>query len=304
MKFDLTTLSLFCAAYEQSSLAKAAESEHISLSALSKRISDLEHAIHGELFVRSHKGIEPTALAQDIIPSVRRILSELKQIEEITQEHRTLTSGFIGISATMAATRHYLPADLAVFALKYPGIRVELREDLSKNIALAVRSGAAQIGFLFDNTELEGLEYFPYRDDPLAVLVPRSHPLTNRSSIRFHELLEYELIAPMRGSMLEKLILSAFELHHREFRPKVRVAGFDSLCQMVREHLGIAIVPRQYLDARHNDDSDIGLVSLNETWATRKLWLCVKGLSGSTHAVKLFVDQVIRPDSPSSFVFS
>lgn len=296
MKFDLTTLSLFLAAYEEASLAKAAEREHISLSALSRRISDLEYALHGELFVRSYKGVQPTPLAEDLIPSVRRMLTELKQIEEIAQEDYTRASGFISICTTMAGTRRHLPADLRAFTQKYPGIRVELREDLSKNVAMAVRSGAADIGFLFENVELEGLECLPYRDDPLVVLVPAGHALAARRSVRFQDILEYEMIAPLRGSVLEDLILAAYDANQVEFRPKIRVGSNDSLCQMVHEHLGIAIVPLQYLATRPGE-VNVQSVALDEAWATRRLMACVRSTAQLTRAARLFLDFVTQRSS-------
>ncbi|WP_152986924.1 helix-turn-helix domain-containing protein, partial [Bordetella bronchiseptica] len=63
LRFDLVTLRLFVAVYEERSLSKAAEREFIAPSALSKRITDMEQMLNRELFIRNHRGIEPTPLA-------------------------------------------------------------------------------------------------------------------------------------------------------------------------------------------------------------------------------------------------
>ena len=59
-RIDAYSLRLFVATATEGSIARGAAKEHIAASALSRRISDLEHALGVALFVRSPRGIELT----------------------------------------------------------------------------------------------------------------------------------------------------------------------------------------------------------------------------------------------------
>ena len=59
-RLDPYSLRLFASAAEEGSIARAAAREHLSASALSRRIADLEHAFGVPLLVRSPLGIRLT----------------------------------------------------------------------------------------------------------------------------------------------------------------------------------------------------------------------------------------------------
>ena len=71
MKLDPITLRLFVAVMEESTIAAAAAREHIAASAVSRRLADLEDALHVALFTRSNKGTEPTAVVELYGPNQR-----------------------------------------------------------------------------------------------------------------------------------------------------------------------------------------------------------------------------------------
>ena len=73
MRPDLTTLKLFLAVVEEHSIAKAAQREHITSPAISKRITELETALSVQLFDRHPKGIRATAAGKALAADVRSI---------------------------------------------------------------------------------------------------------------------------------------------------------------------------------------------------------------------------------------
>ncbi|MBC7779328.1 MAG: LysR family transcriptional regulator, partial [Proteobacteria bacterium] len=58
---DPITLRLFLAVAERRSMARAAEHEHITTAAISRRILDLEARVGVQLLDRSSAGVRPTA---------------------------------------------------------------------------------------------------------------------------------------------------------------------------------------------------------------------------------------------------
>ena len=60
MRFDLTTLHLFLRAAEEGSISTVAEVKVIAPSAISRRISELEHQLKTVLIYCKAEGVEPT----------------------------------------------------------------------------------------------------------------------------------------------------------------------------------------------------------------------------------------------------
>ena len=76
-RVDLVTLSLFIAVVEETSLAKAAEREHLAPSAISKRLADLELNLDIKLFERKPTGMFPTAAGTALLHHARLIMRQM-----------------------------------------------------------------------------------------------------------------------------------------------------------------------------------------------------------------------------------
>ena len=81
LRIDILTLQLFVAIVEDQSIAKAAERKHIAVSAVSRRISDMEDMLEVELLHRHSKGIEPTPAGFALLEHARIVLGNLSQLE-------------------------------------------------------------------------------------------------------------------------------------------------------------------------------------------------------------------------------
>jgi DNA-binding transcriptional LysR family regulator len=76
--FDLNLLVLFDALFREGQLSAAADSVGMSQPAASQALARLRSAMNDPLFVRLGRGMEPTALAEVLAPSVRDALGALE----------------------------------------------------------------------------------------------------------------------------------------------------------------------------------------------------------------------------------
>src|ERR1700753_3578895 len=101
MKIDLITLKMFLAAYEEQSIARAADREHIAASALSRRLSDLEISMKVTLFQRNRSGLGPTAAANALVRHARRVIHDVDQLESELADYSKGLRGRIKIYSTV-----------------------------------------------------------------------------------------------------------------------------------------------------------------------------------------------------------
>lgn len=290
-RIDLLTLKLIVATIEEKSLAKAAERHHIAISALSKRISDLERTFKVQLLHRMHKGIEPTAAGLALLAHARIIQRDVLQLEEELGDYAEGIRGHVRIFANETTAFGFLPEDLSVFMQKYPLVRIEFRTESNQAVVQAVAENAADIGIFAGNVPATGLDVFPYRRDRLVVLVPKHHPLSLRAEIAFSDLLEYELIEHEPRSAIEMHMLHAASSLGKPFKARIRVTSLDTACRMVEAGLGIAIVTDQFA-IKLAPTMAIAFIPLNEPWASRQHNVGVRRSSDLPVAAALLLEHL------------
>jgi DNA-binding transcriptional LysR family regulator len=291
-QLDLLTLRLFVAVCEERSIKRAALREHIAVSALSRRISDLETSLKVTLLRRHSQGVEPTPAALPLLHHARIVMRDIAQMQSELADCIAGVKGTIRVHANIWAIAEYLPAQLRTFLAEHPQISVEIEESLSSAIIKAVAERVADIGIIGSNVVADGLHVLPYRSDRLVVVMPPEHPLADRASVRLADLLPYDIIGAKRGSALDQLVLGGMAELGEALRIRVRISGFDTLYRMAEAGLGVGLGPSASA-ARYCQTMRLVMVPLAEVWAERRLNLCVAAGSLPPH-IRLLVEHLCR----------
>lgn len=295
MRLDLVTLRVFISVFEEQSLARAAEREHLAPSALSKRLTDLEDQVKVKLFDRRSTGMIPTSAGAALIHHARMIMRNVSQLEMEMVDYSQGLRGVVRVYANTAAMVQYLPDDLPIFLRKHPFVRVHLEEATSPQALRAVEQNDAEIA-IYGDVEVSSLTVLPYRRDRLVLLVPRSHPLARRSSIRFAEAVSYEFVGTPVGSSIDTALVRAAAEAGEPLRLRIRTAGFDAVSRMVRAGLGIAVIP-ELVSRSYMQTMPVQAILIEEAWAHRQLQICVRERSMLSPAAAAFVDHLTSQDS-------
>lgn len=275
MRFDLTTLELFLCTVEQGSIAGAAEVKAIVPSAVSRRISDLEHRLGTALLYRLPKGVEPTDAGQALARHARNLLRLTDRMEAEMSEFSEGVRGHVRIVANTSAITQFLPGDLSAFKTENPEIRIALREDTSERAVHDVSEGFADIALFSEVVNPGNLEVFPYRRDQLVVVAPKGHALAGRGKIKFSETLTYPHVGLQPGSSLLAHLEQIAEDAEQAINFAVQVTSFDGVRRMVESGLGIAILPVGSLPSKN----ELEIVPLVDKWAHRHLLVGVREAS-------------------------
>ncbi|WP_283149125.1 LysR family transcriptional regulator [Silvimonas soli] len=275
IRFDWKDLELFVSVAETGSIAATAERSHMVASAVSKRISDLETHFATALIERHSRGVRLTPAGQALRGRAQGLLEQARQLEGEMRDYADGVSGHVRLFANISAIVEFLPGALVAFRHVYPGIRVQLQEQVSSVVAQAVLDGVADLGIVSELPHLPGLTLTPFRQDELQLVVPPDHPLATQTHISFAQALAWPLVGLHATSTLHaRLTREAAEAGH-DLRPLVQVTSFDAVCAMVAAGLGVGVVPRA---ATTPYVASLGLhgLTLTDTWAQRQLCLCTR----------------------------
>lgn len=294
-RLDLTTLLLFVAVCERGSIGKAAETEFMAPSAVSKRLSDLETTVGTPLLIRHARGVTPTPAGQSLLHHARTVLFSLDKMQGELSEYADGVRGHVRVHANISATVQFLPEDLGGFIRAHDAIKIDLEEHLSTEVLRAVQEGAADLGICHvgDDAQTQQLQSLPYRQDQLVLIVPARHPLATRADMPFADSLDWDHVGLHANSSIYRAMHSAAMASGRNIRLRIRVTGLDAMCRMIHNGLGVGLMPRRAFELMRGV-GDLQVVALTDHWATRRIDLVARDFSSLPVSARLLVDHLSR----------
>jgi DNA-binding transcriptional LysR family regulator len=295
MLLDLKSLKLFVRVVEEGTIAAAAAHEHIAPAAVSRRLSEMEAELQMKLFLRSNKGLMPTAAALNLVHLAHSVLHDVENLYAEMQDYTEGVKGYVRILANLPTITQFLPTDLRAFLAKHLHIQIDLEERTSSAITKGVSENIADIGLFTVGVPTPNLTIFPYRKDKLVLVIPEQHPLSSRRTVSMKDILDFDFVALPSGCSISRQLRRAAADAGRTIRSRIQVTGFDTLCLMVEAGHGIGILPKDaakpYLRALR-----VKTIPLIEPWAHRDLAICVRSYENLSAAAKLLVDHLRRPE--------
>jgi len=269
-RFDLVSIRLAVACAQHGSLTVAAQQAHLALAAASRRIRDLESTLGEPLFERHARGVRPTAAGRVFVRHGLALLQALEQMGSELSDLRQGVARHLRLAASTAAISQFLPPLLAAYSRQQPQVRVDLEEQVSEGVALALREGRCDLGVFVEGPDTTGLAPVPFRRDELVVVLPARHKLSGRKPLPFAEALDEDWISLNTGAaMLQKQQQAALAAN-RPLRLRMQVRSFDAVCHLVASGLGIAVLPKAAaLPIVHA--MGLGWRPLADAWAQRQL---------------------------------
>jgi DNA-binding transcriptional LysR family regulator len=126
MALDWDKLRVFHAAAEAGSFTHAAETLHLSQSAISRQVSALEHDVGVPLFNRHARGLVLTEQGEMLFRTAHDVLMKLETIKSRLLETKDLPSGVLRVTTTVGLGTGWLTERAKEFLDLYPEINLQL----------------------------------------------------------------------------------------------------------------------------------------------------------------------------------
>lgn len=275
MHYDLTDLRLFIAIAEAKNLTRGAERVHLAPSSASHRMRLLEESIGTALLLREPRGVSLTRAGEALLRHARQVFAQLEQMHADLTPYAKGVRGHVSLWANTHATHTFLPDSLSTFLKRHPQVTITLEEHTSPEVVLAVARGEVEVGVVADLVEGAEVELIPYRADRLVLIAPADHPLAQRPSTRFAEVLDYPFVMLHSGSAIHTFTMNAAAALGRHLEVRIQVRSFEAVCRMVSAGVGLGMVPHSAVSAGAAQ-APLAVVELEEPWAQRDLKVCVR----------------------------
>ena len=196
----LDQLRIFVAVAERQHMTEAARALNLAQSAASHTIAALEARHDTRLFNRVGRRIELTEAGRAFLVEARAVLARAAVAELALSEFGNLKRGTLSVQASQTIASYWLPRHLVAFRRAYPQIQIRLAIGNTAQVAAAVESGAAELGFVEGAVENEHFASTPVARDQLIVVVGPEHPWVGRGRLTPADLVAGEWVLREAGS--------------------------------------------------------------------------------------------------------
>lgn len=247
---NIKTLSHFLALADTLHFGRASEECHISISALSRNIRQLEEELGVSLFNRDNRTVELTREGQRFVEYARDTSKQWNIIRHELTDNSGQLSGEISIYCSVTASYSFLYELLSRFRTVHPRIEIKLHTGDPDRAIGRILDGSEEITIAArPDTVNRGLSFKPITQSPLLFIAPlEPQPNLPTTSPRTPE--EWSAV-PM---ILSEAGVSRSRVDHwfrdNGLTPNIyaQVAGNEAIVSMVSLGFGLGVVPKIVLD--------------------------------------------------------
>jgi LysR family transcriptional regulator, regulator for metE and metH len=252
MDLDIRHLKLIVAVSEEQSVTKAGERLHLTQSALSHQLRDIEQRLGTPLFLRLNKKMVLTQAGERLLGSARQVLDELRRTEDDLRQMAANHSGSLRLSTECYTCYHWLPDVLREFSGKYPGVEVKILLESTREPLPALLGGRLDVAIVSSPSRDKRLRYKPLFKDELVAVLPPDHPLAARPYLRARDFADQHLIlyvAPPDSVLYHEVLDPAGVAPAR----LSQVQFTEAIAGLVKAGIGLSVLARwavqDHLDA-------------------------------------------------------
>jgi LysR family transcriptional regulator for metE and metH len=165
------------------SVTRAAERLHLTQSALSHQLRELESRLALSLFLRLGRRMVLTPAGERVLASAQRVLDDLVRAEDDLRSMSAPGHGVLRLCTQCNTGYHWLPPLLEAFHRTYPAVDVQIVVSATDRPVEALLEGQIDLAFITDQSDDARLVIRPVFKDELVAVVPPSHPFARRAFI-------------------------------------------------------------------------------------------------------------------------
>lgn len=250
MKNSIQHIQAFLAVARSGNFTKAATELHLSPSALTVQVQQLEDWLGVALLDRSPRHVSLTAAGQEARGPMEKLLLDLDNIVSGSRDLAALRRGVVTIAALPSVCAGVLPPALRLFRERFAGIEVRLQDLVAHRIHAQVRAGEVDFGIGGRARLSHGLDFQPLLVDRLCLFVALDHPLAQRTSVGLKELAVHPIILTGRDSSVREQVEALFDESRLTLLSAMEANYMTTVLALVRQGLGITLLPESADDGR------------------------------------------------------
>jgi len=250
---EVRHLRLVVAVAQHGSLTAAAEQLHLTQSALSHQLRDIEDRLGAPLFLRRNKRMTATPAGQRLIETGQAVLAQLERTESAVRDLGREKQGLLRVATECYTCYHWLPSVLREFSSRCPAVEVQINVDATSRPLPLLLAGELDLALMLSTVRDRRLAATPLFRDELVVVVPPGHRFAAQPHVEPAQLADESMFtySPREDSYVFQRLLTPAGISPRRLQ---QVKLTEAILELVRAGLGVSVLARwavqPYLEER------------------------------------------------------
>ncbi|WP_435229504.1 LysR family transcriptional regulator [Pseudopelagicola sp. nBUS_20] len=288
---DIRQLECFVAVAEELHFRRAGERLGLSQSALSERVSVLEHELGARLFFRTTRQVSLTQAGSEFVQDAKRILADIEK--SVSNVRHTAESDLrhIRVSGVDEAISMLLPKALLAFRETDPKVHVQVLETASsEQHAQELIGHRTDVAFVRTPQQDDFVTSELLHRQPVLVVLADTNPLSSAASLSASDIAGQPIVGYPKHArpILHEALWSSFRKIGAQPNIVCEIIDKSTMLQFVAQGLGIALAPAW---VRNIAPLGISFVPFEPCENLIELYIAFRK-SGNSDTVKRFVDTV------------
>jgi DNA-binding transcriptional LysR family regulator len=239
---SLRHLEVFRAVMTTGSVTAAAVLLRTSQPTASRELARFESLVQIKLFERVRGRLLPTAPALILFDEVRRSYLGLERVINLAASMRQFEQGQLAIICLPTFSQTLLPIVCREFLRQFPAVSVNITSQESPLLEEWLTAQRHDIGLTETLIAPQATRRSPLFSDDMVCVLPHGHPLLAKAILTPPDFAGQPFINLSVFDIYRQQLDGVFERHGIERRVALETASASSVCAMVRQGLGLAIV--------------------------------------------------------------
>ena len=241
-RLNLRQIEAFKAVIENGTVSRGAQILNISQPAMSKLIAHMEADTGLRLFDRLKGRLAPTEHAMRLYEEVGRIFAGVRQVENAVDAIRREEQGRVAVGVMAALAGSFIQRATTNFLKTRPNVFCSVQSLNSQWTVDGLISRKLDIGLVSARIDNPYVTLEPLMELPLVCILPREHPLAEKSLIKPRHLNQIPFVTFHPDTYVGHLLEEMFEKY--DVTPQIVLFAnvAPTLCEFVAAGLGVALV--------------------------------------------------------------
>ncbi|MFK8329647.1 LysR substrate-binding domain-containing protein [Pseudomonas sp. BJa5] len=240
---EFKQLRSFIEVIHRGGFTQAAQTLHISQSAVSKQVAQLEQDLGTALLERQGSHLHLTAAGRIVLERGEAMLRLRQELHNELDDLSQLGRGELRLGLPLLGSDALFAGLFAEYRRRYPNISIHLLEGGSRSVEQAVQSGELELGGSLTPSD-PAFAFQPFCNEPLDALLPTGHPLAGAGQVSLGQLADTPFLLYQRSFVLNDRLLSACQQLGFTPREGGRSGQADFLAALVAAGQGVVLLPR------------------------------------------------------------
>jgi DNA-binding transcriptional LysR family regulator len=237
----LRQLRAFSLVSRHHSFGRAAAELHLSPSAVSLQIKELEQIVGLPLFGRNGRAACLTPAGEILLADVNRALRALKDADDTVSRLRGRETGVVSVGMVSNA-KYFIPRLLARFHARHPGVELRVLVGNRERLLRQLAGGEVDFAIMGQPPRDLGARSEALGPQPLAVIAAPEHQLAGQCAIAPEALATQEFIVREAGSGTRAAMECFFQETLISPPRIIEFTSNESIKQAVIGNMGLAFI--------------------------------------------------------------